>query len=105
MGAFVVYLLETDQVPPFKVFSKSEDADAYAKSAVKSDLSASAEIYLVAETDDARAAVAAVQTGNGKLLFQRSRQRTSEEIKRDNDLAWKKAQEEGPDAMLAYLGL
>jgi hypothetical protein len=62
-------------------------------------------IYFVAHTNDAAAAIAAVQKGNAKLVQSCSRHPSEAEIEAANNRAREEAEKAGPQAMLKHLGL
>jgi hypothetical protein len=100
-SSYVVLLTDTDDPAPFKVFGAFNDANAFASSKVQDGAAGCAEIYLVQDTASPRAAIAAVQMGEGKFVIQRTRQPTSEEKQRELE----RAEARGPRAVLKLLGL
>jgi len=62
-GSYVVHLVGCDDPIPFKHFGVRADAVAYGQSRVQSDDAERADVYLVDDATDARAAIAAFQMG------------------------------------------
>ncbi len=64
----------------------------------------SANIYCVTDADNAYNAIDMVKAGKATLINTRSRHATDAEALAANELAWQKAREAGPEALLEYLG-
>lgn len=97
VGSYVVYLDKTDE-PPFKVFDLGDarrNAETFAARAVQEGRAEAAEILFVPGVDNARAAVAAVQMGEGRFVALKTQKLTPEEQKRAQDLAFERAWAEG----------
>jgi len=103
--SFVVLLVNPEDRQPFKSFTSWAKAQSFAAQSVDSGKADATEIWLVAGVTDARRAIAAAQMGEAKFLVRRSHKPTDEEMRRAEDMAWKRAQEKGTEAVLEYLGL
>ena len=104
-GSYVVHLVGCDDPNPFKYFGMRADAVAYGKSRVQLGDAEQAVIYAIAETSDARAAIAAFQTGKATYVQSCSRRASAAEIEAANEQAWETARTGGPQALLEFLGL
>jgi hypothetical protein len=103
--SYVVHLLECDDAVPFKHYSVRADAVAYGRSRVQSGDAEQADIYAVADTSDARAAIAAFKVGKASYVQSCSRHASEADIESANRRAWEAARKAGPRAVLKYLGL
>jgi hypothetical protein len=104
-GSYVVHLVGCDDPNPFKHFVMHADAVAYGQSRVQSGGAEQAVIYAVADTSDARAAIAAFRTGKATYVQSCSRHASEAEIEAANKQAWEAARTGGPQALLKFLGL
>jgi len=108
---YVVYLEapkgERPLERPFKAFSARPSAIIFARDQVGNDAER-ALIFEVADTDDARAAIAAVKMGEGEFVgtkCQRLSEAEEAEYKRARTRERQRAKKLGPDAALKFLGL
>ncbi len=104
-ASYVVHLVGSDDPNPFKHFGMRADAVAHGESRVQSGDAEQAVIYAVADTNNARAAIAAVQRGKATYLQSCFRQASDAEIEAANEQAWETARRAGPQAVLKLLGL
>jgi hypothetical protein len=104
MASYVVHSVGSDDPQPFKHFERFEVAVTHAKQQVDEGVADRADIYEV-QTSDARASVAAVRMGDAKFVQSRSRHATDAEAAEGSNRAWERAQKEGPEAVLKFLGL
>jgi hypothetical protein len=98
---YIVFLRGAEVSHPFKLFTTRDDARAFANEQVHGDTEIErVEIYKVSGSAG-KAAIAALQMGEGVLVETKSRQSPSTETERE----WERAQKLGPDAVLKFLGL
>lgn len=64
-----------------------------------------ANVYVVADANGTRAAIAAVQMGKAEYIQSCSRHASEAEIEAANEQAWEAARKGGPQALLKFLGL
>ncbi len=95
---------EPEDSAPFKAFSCMTDATAFAKAEVEGDAEM-AFLYEVVGVSDARAAIDGVKIGRANLLIAHAPKGNEAQRKRADDAAWERAQREGADAVLRFLGL
>lgn len=106
---FVVWMGEAEGQFGPKVFESRRDASKYAALRVVEDAD-TADIYEVtlpnipAEAMP-RAAIAALKMGQGRFVEARSSRISEAEYERARAREWERAQKEGPEAMLKFLGL
>jgi len=92
-----------------KVFERRRDASYHATRRVADDAEM-AEIYQISLPNMppeamTRAAIAALEMGEGKLIKARGSRVSEVENERARARDWERAQKEGPDAILEFLGL
>jgi len=104
-GSYVVQLVGCDDPNPFKHFCIHADAVDHGRRCVETGEAERAIIYAVADTSDARTAIAAVQMGKAEYIQTCSRHASETEIEDAKDRAFKAALQAGPQAVLKFLGL
>jgi hypothetical protein len=106
---FVVWMgAKNGQLGP-KVFESKQDASAYASQRVADDAD-NAEVYEIPLPDMpiekmTRAAIAALEMGEGIFVEARGSRVSEVEYERARARDWERAQKEGADAILRFLGL
>jgi hypothetical protein len=104
-GSYVVRFVGCDDAVPFKHFSVRADAVDHGQRRVDYGGAEQALIYAVADTSDARAAIAAVQAGKATHVQTCVRHATEAEVETAKEQAREAARKAGPRAFLKYLGL
>lgn len=105
MDSYAVHLVESGEGSPFKSFSLRSDAIAFAEQELREGDASRADVYLVRNTTNAPAAIAAVKMTAAELVDTRVSRFTEAELKRADERASEQAQKDGPNAVLKYLGL
>jgi|SRR5689334_9491927 hypothetical protein len=104
-ASHVVRLVGCDDAVPFKHFNVHADAVDYGRSCLDYGGAEQALIYAVADTSDARAAIAAVQAGKATHVQTCVRHATEAEVETAKEQAREAARKVGPRAFLKYLGI
>ncbi len=78
--SYVVHLVESDNPQPLKVFELRGRAIAFAEEQVGNESVERADIYEVVGALNAKAAVAALQMGDGRLIEMRCRRASDAEL-------------------------
>ena len=103
--SYIVHLVDCNDTPPYKHFRARADAVEYGRGRVQSGDAERANIYEVADTDDAATAIARWRAGSATLILTCSKQASDSEIEIANRDVWETAQKAGPRALLKLLGL
>lgn len=79
-GSYVVHFLGCEDRMPFKHFDKHSDAVSHAQSRVQSGGAEQANVYMVADVDNAGVAIAAVKKGKAQYVQTCTRHASEVEI-------------------------